>query len=271
MTLHSFFQTLVRPVDPRTERWLRRISGVAMGVLAGLVATFAVSLILELRKEKAQARPFGDGISDAGGMAHAVVLYALVPAAVLLAFGAVSVWRNRAIKWWLPVLVMGALAWLVACHQEKYATSAHIQRWAPAELLGCYEILDAKHRRADSAWYNVSAVVRLTDRPMRKFDGTVRPLTWHLRPLSNPGTGHWQADPGGEYEKGTGDAPEWSLTPAGDSADFEFSDGFSGATIQFAASDADRDTLRGRATEHWDFGPRTSNSERAYAIRRPCT
>ena len=200
MTARFLYQSLFRPVNPRAELLIRRISGVVMGLL-----------------------------------------------------------------------VMAGLAWLAACHQQGHDTSARIQHSAPAELLGCYEILDAKHRRADSGWYNVTAVVRLTDQPMRKFDGTTRTLTWHLRPLSNAGTGHWQTDPGGEYEKGTGEAPEWSLNSAGDSAVFDFSDGFSGAMIEFAASDADRDTLRGRTTEHWDFGPGTSDRGRAYAVRRPCS
>ena len=143
--------------------------------------------------------------------------------------------------------------------------------WAPTKLLGCYEILDAQRRRTDSAWYNVMALIRLTDVPVRKADGTIRPRVWHLRPLSDAGHGHWKADPLGELEQTTGIVPEWSLNPAGDSAEFSFGDGFSGAGIQFAAVDADPDTLRGRVVEHWDFGPPFSQDKgRAYGVRRPC-
>jgi hypothetical protein len=61
------------------------------------------------------------------------------------------------------------------------------------------------------------------------------------------------------------------LNLPGDSAAFSFGDGFSGAAIQFAAIDANGDTLRGHVTEHWDFGPPFSYDKgRAYAVRRAC-
>jgi hypothetical protein len=164
------------------------------------------------------------------------------------------------------------LACLVACGGERPSTRSATRHWSPAELVGCYEILDANRRRADSAWYNAMAVVRLTERPMLEVDGTVRPNTWHLRPLSNAGIGHWKSDPNGELETGTIFAPKWFLNPAGDSAVFGFGNGFSGAAITFAAADADRDTLRGWVTENWDFGPPYSYDRgRAYAVRRACT
>jgi hypothetical protein len=107
---------------------------------------------------------------------------------------------------------------------------------------------------------------------MLKLDSTVRPNAWHLRPLSNAGNGHWKSDPDGELETQILFVPEWSLSPAGDSAAFDFGDGFSGAAITFAAADADRDTLRGHVTEYWDFGPPYSHEKgRAYAVRRSCT
>ncbi len=142
--------------------------------------------------------------------------------------------------------------------------------WTEAELLGCYEILDARLRPADSAWYNVMARVKLTDIPAGKRVGSTRPNTWHLRPLSNAGNGHWKAETS-EREYAMGFAPEWSLTRAGDSAAFDFRDGFSGAAIQFAASEVHGDTLVGDVTEHWDFGPPFSHARgRAFAVRRPC-
>jgi hypothetical protein len=159
----------------------------------------------------------------------------------------------------------------VACRDEPWSAKAVGTHWSPAQLLGCYEILDAKHRRADDAWYNAMAVVRLTDIPVRESDGTVRQRAWHLRPLSDAGSGHWRADPQGTLEHENGFVPEWSLNASGDSAAFGFSDGFSGAAIEFAAEDADGDALRGHVTEHWDFGPPFSNTRGpAYAIRRPC-
>ena len=114
MTLRSFYHTLSRPLSPRAEIWTRRVLGAGLAVFGVFVATFAVSLILEFRREMADARLHGGGISDAGGMAYALVVYALVPAFVLAMFGSVSIWRNVAIKWWLPWLVMGALGAAVA-------------------------------------------------------------------------------------------------------------------------------------------------------------
>lgn len=109
MTLRSLYQTLTRPLSPRAEAGTRRVLGAGLAVFGVFVATFAVSLILELRREMAYARLHGGGISDAGGMAYALVVYALVPATVLSMFGSVSIWRNVAIKWWLPWLAMGIL------------------------------------------------------------------------------------------------------------------------------------------------------------------
>lgn len=78
-------------------------------------------------------------------------------------------------------------------------------------------------------------------------------------------------DPEGRLESVVGFAPEWSLNASGDTLRFNFIDGFSGATIQFARADAHGDTLRGVVTEHWDFGPPFSNDKgRAYAVRRSC-
>ena len=109
MTLRSLYHTLTRPLSPRAEIWTRRVLGAGLGMFGAFVATFAVSLILEFRREMTEARLHDGGISDAGGMAYVLVVYALVPATVLSAFGSVSVWRNVSIKWWLPWLTMGIL------------------------------------------------------------------------------------------------------------------------------------------------------------------
>ena len=109
MAIQNFYQTLTKPLRPRFELWVRRVFGAGQAVLAGLFGTFAVRLLLELRGEIDAARPRGGDISDAGGMAFAVALFVLMPATVLLAFGAVSVWRTRAVRWWLPLLVMVAV------------------------------------------------------------------------------------------------------------------------------------------------------------------
>ena len=164
-----------------------------------------------------------------------------------------------------------ALLCVAACHTETRAATSGLTHWSAAQLLGCYTILDEKRRQADSAWYNVMGIVRLTDVPMRKFDSTVLPRNWHLRPLSDAAKGRWKADPRGELEATPGFVPAWSLSPSGDSVSFDFGDGFSGGVLEFAAVDATGDTLRGRVTEHWDFGPPfTHDRGAAYAVRRAC-
>jgi len=164
-----------------------------------------------------------------------------------------------------------ALICLIACHRAKATATPLVTQWSLAGVVGCYEILDAKRRPADTVWYNVMAIVRLTQTPMRNFDGTIRPNAWHLRPLSDAGSGRWRADPRGQLERLMGFAPHWSLNLSSDSAEFDFRDGFSGATMQFAKVDAHGDTLRGHVTEHWDSGPPFSNDRGAvYAVRRSC-
>jgi len=114
MTLRSLYHTLTRPLSPRAEIWTRRVLGAGLATFSAFVVTLAIATILDLRRERIEWRLHGGGVSDAGGMAFAVVLYSLVPAFVLAMFGSVSVWRNVAIKWWLPWLVMGALGAAVA-------------------------------------------------------------------------------------------------------------------------------------------------------------
>ena len=94
-----------------------------------------------------------------------------------------------------------------------------VSRWDRDSLLGCYQILDAKLRPADGAWYNVMSLVRLTDTPMRDMKGTILPRAWHLRPLSDARHGRWKADPRGLLDS-LPIAPEWSLNLSGDSANF---------------------------------------------------
>lgn len=170
-------------------------------------------------------------------------------------------------------VLSGALTLIsgIACQGKNATATPVVTHWSPAVLVACYEILDAKRQPAKGAWYNVMGIVRLTQTPMKKFDGTIRRNAWHLRPLSDAGNGRWRADPQGHLERDIGWAPEWSLNSAADSVEFNFRDGFSGATIQFAAVDARGETLPGHVTEHWDSGPPFSDDKgRAYAVRRSC-
>jgi hypothetical protein len=159
---------------------------------------------------------------------------------------------------------------VAACRPQSQSGISPARNWSPAQLLGCYEILDSTRHRADSAWYNVMGLVRLTDVPMREFAGTSTRRAWHLRPLSDSRNGHWKADPSGAMEHANEMAPLWFLNSSGDVAIFAFGDGFSGAGIRFFASDARGDTLRGRVTEYWDYGPFKNDRGVAYAVRRVC-
>src|SRR4051794_16037718 len=90
---------------------------------------------------------------------------------------------------------------LAGCRPQTQSGISAARNWSPAQLLACYEILDSTRHRADSAWYNVMGLVRLTDVPMREFPSTFGGKAWHLRPLSNARNGHWKADPTGALER----------------------------------------------------------------------
>lgn len=168
------------------------------------------------------------------------------------------------------ILALSAL--LVHANNARLSRVApeSVATWTPAQLLGCYEIFDAKGQRAESAWYNVMPFVRLTDVPFPTSDPNAQPRSWHVRPLSNAGMGRWKADPTGALERVSRFVPMWTLNARSDSLTFVFRDGFSGASIHFAERDAAGDTLRGHVIEHWDAGPTDNARGSAYAVRQVC-
>lgn len=113
MPIPSFLQTLTKPLRPTNDVQLRRMLGVSQAVFAIFAGWLAVRLFLELRHEHAVARAVSGKIPDMEGAGFSVLSYLFIPATVLLAFGAISVWRNWTVKWWLPLLTMLALGAVV--------------------------------------------------------------------------------------------------------------------------------------------------------------
>ena len=116
-------------------------------------------------------------------------------------------------------------------------------------LVGCYAFFDRAGRPAMDSLYWAPATARL--------DSGGRAVK--LTPRFDPG----RPAPGpGAYG--------WSIGGLGDSLHVLFHNGFSGT--EFVLGRTDRgDTLRGRAREHWDFGPPyATEAGSATAVRISC-
>ena len=132
-----------------------------------------------------------------------------------------------------------------------------------SEVLGCYALYGDNGRRVDTTYYNASPVVRL--------DSTVSPhvadrFAGMLRVLVS-------LDTLGQPDEPTSGVlpPTWRSDSLTDTIRLSFVNGFSGAEFSFAAPRGSLDTLRGRAAEHRDFGPSTTNRGAARALRIPCS
>jgi hypothetical protein len=128
------------------------------------------------------------------------------------------------------------------------AQSAPARRAQEADVVGCYALFDRTGRPAADSLYWAPAIARLdsSGRALKlapKFDAG--------RPAGQPGAYRWSVG-------------------AGDSLRVLFHTGFSGT--EFVLSRASRgDTLRGRAREHWDFGPPFyTDAGAATAVRIAC-
>lgn len=133
-----------------------------------------------------------------------------------------------------------------------------------AEALGCWALYGADGRPAPFTLFLAPAVARLdstrgslpstqlTSRDAFRVDSRDQRLAHRYNGREQA---HWSAD---------------SLS---DSIRIGFSNGHSGSRLVLAlpAGAATADTLRGRAYEHWDFGPPWYTFHRsAYAVRQPC-
>lgn len=101
------WRTLTQPLNPRADLWVRRVFGAAQAVLAMLAGARAIELTIALYRDAASPRrPGGHRTYDPHGFGFMTLVYLLIPATVLLAFGSVSVWRKRSVPWWLPFLTI---------------------------------------------------------------------------------------------------------------------------------------------------------------------
>ena len=106
MAIHSFYQTLISPLSPRVEVWVRRVFGAGQAVLASLAGIRAIQLISFLYRDTAIVTRTGGHPPDPHGFGFLTVVLFLIPSTVLLAFGSVSVWRKWSVPWWLPLVVI---------------------------------------------------------------------------------------------------------------------------------------------------------------------
>jgi hypothetical protein len=128
-------------------------------------------------------------------------------------------------------------------------TPASVGAAAQRQLVGCYAFFDRSGRAAAKSLYWAPATARLDS------NGHAVKLT----PQFDPGR---DTDGPGAYR--------WSLTPRADSVNVLFHTGFSGTEFRFAVPERG-DTLRGRARQHWDFGPPfETDGGPATAVRISC-
>jgi hypothetical protein len=149
---------------------------------------------------------------------------------------------------------------------SESAPSARHQLNLPRDLVGCYALFDRRGRPASDSLYFAPSHVRLDsaalpsveredltgDRWARtKLDASLQPV--HGERDRRPPSLYWTAEPNPERVR------------------MMFHTGFSGTELIFDAPRT-RDTLRGRALQHWDFGPPfTTKAGRVTAVRVPCS
>jgi hypothetical protein len=126
------------------------------------------------------------------------------------------------------------------------------------EAVGCWALFDQTGQSAQGRLYWAPAVARLLETREEAGSGE-----FHLVRLDSAGRNMRT-----ERERGF---TYWSADSLTDSIRIGVSSGFSGTQFVFALPVAERarDTVRGRAYEHWDYKANT-NRGRAMAVRTSC-
>jgi len=135
----------------------------------------------------------------------------------------------------------------------------------PRDLVGCYALFDGRGRPASDSLYFAPSHVRLDSTALPDVQGwdltgptwTLARMDASLRPLR------------GERD-GLGSL-FWTADSSSVRVRMIFHTGFSGSELVFDARPAG-DTLRGRALQHWDFGPPfQTKAGPVTAVRVPCS
>ena len=101
------WRTLIEPLNPRAELWVRRVVGAALAALAMLAGARAIQLTVALDRDAVSPRQLdGYRAYDPHGFGFMTLVYLLIPSTVLLAFGSASFWREWSVPWWLPLLTI---------------------------------------------------------------------------------------------------------------------------------------------------------------------
>ena len=144
-------------------------------------------------------------------------------------------------------------SWTVACRREPPPEAKRVvlkHAIVPATILGCYALLDHRGRSAAESLYWSPAMARLYT------GGSAGKWTFEADtgvPATSPGNYNWAID------------------SVGDTLRLLFHSGFSGTEFILGVAGVG-DTLRGRAVEHWDFGPPyETDGGRASAVRIACS
>lgn len=163
------------------------------------------------------------------------------------------------------VVVAAGAAWIWR------ASSRDLARYGlPAGVVGCWALFDADGRRAEGSLYRSPSIVRLDSAQntvaTRDGPGTVR-LVHRLDSLRRPMDAH-SLPPRRMLRRFS----YWIADSLAQRIRIRFSSGLSGSQFVFALPDSTstRDTLTGRATEHWDIPPYRNGRGQASAVRVAC-
>jgi hypothetical protein len=115
----------------------------------------------------------------------------------------------------------------------------------------------------DTTYYNASPIVRLDSTELEGVVDRLKGIWRTVVPLDT--LGQPSRTTRGMFP------PTWSADSLTDTVRISFVNGFSGAEFVLSIPLGVRDTLRGRALEHWDVGPpHLSSRGVAHAIRVAC-
>lgn len=161
--------------------------------------------------------------------------------------------------------VLGLLS-LLGCRPEPPIGPAPPARPSiPEGLAGCYALLGGGERPVSTYLYHAPSHVRLLaeKRQPSPYVGP-QPRGWALTKLDSLLRPEADQDPM-NLEK-----VFWEMHSSPDSVVLWFHTGLSGSLLFLEVPPGPVDTLRGRATQHFDFGPVSFDSGEVLAVRVRC-
>ena len=163
---------------------------------------------------------------------------------------------ERLVQWGI---VLGATAFVTVVGGRASDSEAlhHLRNTLRRDLVGCFRLVGRSgHLLNHYEYYGATPMVSLDSTVQQHLsryreDGSTEDggTLWRLIPLDSSGHLAYKGWQPGEI------GPSWAMDSLHDTLYLSFSDGFSGAELILWAPIGVGDTLRGRITDNWDFGP----------------